>query len=74
MDKEAILIESRVREMIHKHMGWERVKVDLWMTTPNPLLGNAEPLDLIRKGRGRKVIGFVEAAIAENKSSSEKSS
>ena len=67
MDKEIFVIETNVREMIHRHMGWERVKVDLWMTTPNPLLGNVAPLDMIRKGRGRKLIQFVETSIEENK-------
>lgn len=64
--EEAFTIESEIRKTIHKNMGWDRIKVDLWMSTPNPLLGNSVPLEMIRKGRGRKLIRFVETSIEEN--------
>ena len=41
-------------------------KAELWMTTPNPMLGGAIPDDMIAWGRGEKLLKFVETALAEN--------
>lgn len=38
-----------------------------WITTPNPLLGDFSPRDMIRIGRYKKLIKFILTAIAENK-------
>jgi hypothetical protein len=73
IESENCQIEAEVRRLVQKHMGWDHIKVDLWMTTENPLLGGVEPLVMIRKGRGRKVIKFVEGAIFENSAPDKKS-
>ena len=39
-------------------------KVELWLSCSNPNLGMAKPNDLIRIGRGNKVLLFIESAIA----------
>lgn len=38
----------------------EPEKVNIWMTTPNPLLGNVVPMDMIDRGRGHKLIQFIK--------------
>ena len=42
-------------------------KTALWFTTPNPLLGNITPRDMIRFGRYKKLFKFIFNALAENK-------
>ena len=41
-------------------------KTQLWFKTPNPNLGNIAPRDLIRLGRGQKLLGFIQDALDEN--------
>lgn len=42
-------------------------KVQLWFFTPNPQLGSIAPIDLIKMGRVRKLLAFVQTALNENK-------
>lgn len=42
-------------------------KTMLWFQVPNPLLGNLAPRDLIRVGRFRKLLKFIQTALDENK-------
>ena len=43
-------------------------KTMLWLSTPNPFLGEQTPKDMIRIGRSKKLIKFIRNAISENKS------
>ena len=38
-------------------------KIDLWLESKNGNFGGTEPLALIRMGRGKKVIQFIEATL-----------
>ncbi len=42
------------------------LKTALWFKTPNPMLGNLSPRDLIRYGRYKKLLNFVQSALEEN--------
>jgi uncharacterized protein (DUF2384 family) len=42
-------------------------KTILWFNTPNPLLGNMTPRDMIRIGRFKKLLNFIQTALDENK-------
>ena len=42
-------------------------KTILWFNTPNPLLGEATPRNMIRIGRSKKLIKFIRNALSENK-------
>lgn len=42
-------------------------KTYAWLKTKNPLLGDLSPLDLIKLGKGRKILKFVINCIDENK-------
>ncbi len=44
-------------------------KTILWFKTPNPLLGNLAPREMIRVGRFRKLHRFINNALAENERS-----
>ena len=41
------------------------VKTKLWLQTPNPMLGDASPRDMIRFGRYNKLLRFVTQAMDE---------
>jgi hypothetical protein len=41
------------------------VKTKLWLQTPNPMLGNVSPRDMIRFGRFNKLLRFVTHAMDE---------
>ena len=41
------------------------VKTKLWLQTPNPMLGDASPRDMIRFGRYNKLLRFVTQAMEE---------
>lgn len=45
----------------------DEVKTVQWFTTPNPLLGGISPRDMIRFGRYKKLLKFVQTALAENR-------
>jgi hypothetical protein len=42
-------------------------KTILWFSTPNPLLGDMSPRDIIRIGRFKKLLKFIQTALNENK-------
>jgi hypothetical protein len=41
-------------------------KTVLWFKTPNPLLGNITPREMIRVGRFKKLYLFIQNALGEN--------
>ena len=48
-------------------------KTKLWFQTPNPMLGNVSPRDMIRLGRYNKLVRFVTQAMEEGVGRSEAS-
>lgn len=42
-------------------------KTIMWFKIPNPLLGNISPRDMIRLGRSKKLMKFIQTALNENK-------
>jgi putative toxin-antitoxin system antitoxin component (TIGR02293 family) len=47
------------------------IKTKLWLQTPNPMLGNVSPRDMIRFGRYAKLLRFVTQAMEEGSVSGE---
>ncbi len=41
-------------------------KTILWFCIPNPLLGGMSPRDMIRVGRFKKLLNFIQSALDEN--------
>jgi uncharacterized protein (DUF2384 family) len=64
-------LEERVREwavalsLVAQYFKNEH-KAVLWFKTPNPLLGNIAPRDMIRVGRFKKLSRFIQNALSEN--------
>lgn len=44
----------------------DRGKVKGWFNTPNPLLGNITPNEMMKLGRIEKLLDFVRTQVAEN--------
>jgi len=43
------------------------VKTKLWLQTPNPMLGNVSPRDMLRFGRYAKLLRFINQAMEEGR-------
>lgn len=56
-----------VYEMIKEHMKWGSDKTFLWLSTSNPHFGNISPAEMILRGRGHKVIKFIQTTKEESK-------
>lgn len=44
----------------------DETKTILWFSTPNPLLGGMSPKEMIRIGRFKKLLNFIQTALEEN--------
>ena len=44
----------------------DQQKTMLWFSIPNPLLGGMSPRDMIRIGRFKKLLNFIQTALDEN--------
>ena len=66
-------LQDRVREwavvlaLVAEHFNGDPQKTELWFRIPNPLLGNISPRDMIRFGRFKKLLKFIQNAVSENK-------
>ena len=45
----------------------EAEKTMMWFRISNPLLGNMSPRDMIRIGRSKRLMRFIQTALSENK-------
>ena len=67
------ILEERLNEwavalnLVAQFFGDEQ-KTVLWFKTPNPLLGDIAPRDMIRIGRFKKLQRFIQNALSENES------
>ncbi len=44
----------------------DKKKTEAWFNTDNPMLGNISPRDMIRVGRGDKLLHFIKTSLDEN--------
>jgi uncharacterized protein (DUF2384 family) len=64
-------LEDRLQEwavalsLVAQFFGDEK-KTILWFKTPNPLLGDIAPRDMIRIGRFKKLLKFIQNALSQN--------
>lgn len=67
-------IENRLKEWavaINLVAGFfkDQDKTMLWFQTPNPLLGNVSPAEMIKMGRFLKLLRFIQTALEDNRKS-----
>ncbi len=56
--------------LVAQFFGGDVEKTALWFKTPNPMLGDISPRDMIRFGRYQKLCKFILNALSENQSKS----
>lgn len=54
------LAEVRVAEIVRTYFKGNEEKIDAWYGSPNPLLGDIAPRDMIRAGRAGKLLKCIE--------------
>lgn len=59
--RENAALEARCRE-IEARTGPDFLQ--MWMRAPNPMLGGAVPIEMMRKGMGARVAAFIDSALA----------
>jgi uncharacterized protein (DUF2384 family) len=52
--------------LVAEYFEGDAVKTVLWFRTPNPMLGDITPRDMIRLGRSNKLIRFIMEARGDN--------
>lgn len=52
--------------LIKKYFRGDEEKTLLWFKTKNPSLGGKAPLDMIRDGRSKKLIDFIQSSLDGN--------
>lgn len=78
LKKNSVRYDERAPKEVREHMAAianicnlvfgffnDAVKTKLWLMTPNPMLGNTAPRDMIRHGRYEKLLRFVTDALED---------
>lgn len=52
--------------LVAEYFGGDAQKTALWFRTPNPMLGGVSPRDMIRLGRYKKLMNFINEARQAN--------
>ena len=63
--KNPALLEARTK--VFKFFDENEEKYFAWFETPNPLLGGVAPDEMIRCGRVRKLVDFINTSLGENR-------
>lgn len=50
-----------VYEMVIRRTGWPRDKASRWMTLKNPAFGSISPMQMVKLGKGNKVIQWIRS-------------
>lgn len=64
--KERLQDIAIICSLVAEHFNGDAVKTALWFKTPNPMIGDITPRDMIRLGRANKLIKFIMEAREEN--------
>jgi hypothetical protein len=66
--KERLEQIANICNLVAEYFDGNSQKTALWFRTPNPMLGNVSPRDMIRLGRYQRLLQFIVSARAENES------
>jgi hypothetical protein len=64
--QERLLEIATVCELVATYFRGDASKTALWFNVPNPLLGDMSPKDMIRYGRYKKLLKYIQNALAGN--------
>jgi len=57
---------ANIAGLVAEYFDGDAERTGLWFKTPNPMLGEISPRDMIRHGRYKKLLNFVMQAKSEN--------
>ncbi|SMC62024.1 hypothetical protein [Polynucleobacter kasalickyi] len=63
---ERVLEWATVIALVHSFFN-DQTKTMLWFKVPNPLLGDVAPRDMIKVGRYKKLLKFIQTALEEGR-------
>ena len=66
MTKAEVLSLMKAVELLKSFFNNDEDKVALLLTLDNPLLGETPPISFFLRGRGYKVLNFIETSLQEN--------
>lgn len=55
---------GKIRDHLKKYFKNDEDKIEAWLTSSNPLLGEIRPRDMLESGRGAKLLKFMEAQLS----------
>jgi len=64
---------SNICQLVAEFFEGDPEKTSLWFSTPNPMLGDVSPRDMLRFGRYKKLLKFIVNAREESGSGKERS-
>jgi hypothetical protein len=68
--RERFLEWANLFNLVAQHFNGDIDKTALWLQVRNPFLGDISPKDMIRIGRYKKLISFVQSSLNENRRAS----
>lgn len=69
MYENAVKAADKILKDLKKFFNYDENKVRRWFATPNPLLGNMMPLQMLNSGKIQKLLYFIDAMLDENERS-----
>jgi hypothetical protein len=54
---------TEVTKIVNNYFKGNDEKTILWFKTKNPLLGGIAPIEMIKNGRSKKLLSFVESCV-----------
>jgi hypothetical protein len=54
-------IQKEIMMLLGEYFKWDLIKMYLWLSTENPLLGNVQPIDMIAVQRSQKLYDAMKA-------------
>jgi len=68
MSNEEVSVEA-IERLVFAFFNGDVLRAHAWMNAKNPHLGDVSPKQMIVMGRGKKLLAWVKAQLAENEAS-----
>jgi len=64
-------LSFKIHSMLYHFFKGNDSKIDEWMKTPNPSLGDLTPLEMFINGNGEKLLEWMEHQLSDNRDGSQ---
>lgn len=58
---------QEIQAIVNRHFGNEVDKINAWWKTPNPLLGELSPAEMVHAGRAEKLLKVIREWVEGNR-------